>query len=565
MAIGDSANVTATNAVAIGNSTTITGGSYGIAIGSNANSSGNSTIAIGSNADGRGGVAVGVGAVANSQNATALGGGAYANAQSVAVGQSANADATNSIAIGYNSTCAGYNGIAFGYGATLTANYQMVIRGSSYINDVYIGNGVTATVPTNVTINVAGGNGTDVTGGNLTLAAGKGTGSATSGTVKIQVSLAGASGSSLRSLTDIVTFSPVTQHVLVSNKADVIGQKIQSYVSQTVDPFQVTKSDGTVLNKITAAGAGAIYLSSSSAIGQTIRLASSPTVDALEVQDSSSNILTSITKEGHVKSANAAATQYVALKSNSGTTGDYPGLEFKHDGSSYYLTLGYGILQWYTGGTDYFGWSHTYGFLNKTPYTRVGTDSNVTPHEIYRTTSYANTAKGGGIKIYGDNGPTGATNSDGGDILLYGGTGRGTGVAGDIRLGYNGSAAVGTVYAYNLQAYNVVEANTADSASPNLLAATESRKVLTNEGATAENYHTLPAAAAGLDFEFICQDADGIRITAAAGDTIRDVSTVSATAGYIRSSTVGSVVRLKAVNATEWFVVYKQGTWTIDA
>jgi hypothetical protein len=111
----------------------------------------------------------------------------------------------------------------------------------------------------------------------------------------------------------------------------------------------------------------------------------------------------------------------------------------------------------------------------------------------------------------------------------------------------------------------LVEANTAGSGSPNVLTANESRKTLTNEGATAQNYHTLPSAAAGYDFEFIVQDADGIRVVAAAGDTIRDVGTVSAAAGYIQSTTVGSVVRLRAINATEWFVVYKQGTWTIDS
>lgn len=110
----------------------------------------------------------------------------------------------------------------------------------------------------------------------------------------------------------------------------------------------------------------------------------------------------------------------------------------------------------------------------------------------------------------------------------------------------------------------LVEANTAGSGSPNVLLSTESGTVLTNEGATAENYHTLPSAAATYVFEFYCQDADGIRVVAAAGDTIRDLATVSAVAGYIRSSTVGSVIRLVALNATEWFVASKQGTWTID-
>lgn len=111
----------------------------------------------------------------------------------------------------------------------------------------------------------------------------------------------------------------------------------------------------------------------------------------------------------------------------------------------------------------------------------------------------------------------------------------------------------------------LIEPNTAGSGSPNILTTQESRTCLTNEGATAQNYHTLPTAVAGLDFEFACQDSDGIRIIANTGDTIRDVGTVSASAGYIQSTVVGSVVRLKAINSVEWFVFYKQGTWTIDS
>lgn len=111
----------------------------------------------------------------------------------------------------------------------------------------------------------------------------------------------------------------------------------------------------------------------------------------------------------------------------------------------------------------------------------------------------------------------------------------------------------------------LVEANTAGSGSPNVLIAAESRKLLTNEGATAENYHLLPTAVAGLDFEFVCQDTDGIRVTANTGDTIRIVGSVSASAGYIKSTVVGSAIRLKALNATEWLAVSVQGTWTIDS
>lgn len=108
----------------------------------------------------------------------------------------------------------------------------------------------------------------------------------------------------------------------------------------------------------------------------------------------------------------------------------------------------------------------------------------------------------------------------------------------------------------------LVEANTAGSGTPNAIAATESGTVFTNEGATAKNYEALPTAAAGYQFTFIVQDADGMRIVANTGDTIRVIDKVTAAAGYIESTTIGSVVTLVAINATEWVATSIHGTWT---
>lgn len=132
-----------------------------------------------------------------------------------------------------------------------------------------------------------------------------------------------------------------------------------------------------------------------------------------------------------------------------------------------------------------------------------------------------------------------------------------TGAAG-VRI-TNGSTGIGF-----LEASREVEANTAVLASPNLLLATESRKLITNEGATAENYHALPSAAAGLEFVFYCQDTDGIRVVASAGDTIRLGASVSAAAGFVRSVAAGSCITLVAINATEWIATTIVGTWTVD-
>jgi uncharacterized Zn-binding protein involved in type VI secretion len=86
--------------------------------------------------------------------------------------------------------------------------------------------------------------------------------------------------------------------------------------------------------------------------------------------------------------------------------------------------------------------------------------------------------------------------------------------------------------------------------------------LITNEGATALVTHTLPAAALGLEFSFCVQDTDGIRVVAAGSNTIRVAGSVSAAGGRIDSTTVGSAVTIKAINATEWVAVEVVGTWT---
>lgn len=110
----------------------------------------------------------------------------------------------------------------------------------------------------------------------------------------------------------------------------------------------------------------------------------------------------------------------------------------------------------------------------------------------------------------------------------------------------------------------LVEANTAGSGAPNVLVAAETRTLLTNEGVTAQNYHTLPSAAAGYVFTFVLQDADGVRVVASTGDTIRVLSLVSPTAGYVESTAIGSTITLVAINATEWVAICAVGTWTVS-
>ena len=87
--------------------------------------------------------------------------------------------------------------------------------------------------------------------------------------------------------------------------------------------------------------------------------------------------------------------------------------------------------------------------------------------------------------------------------------------------------------------------------------------MLTNEAAAGAINFTLPTATAGLTYEFYIQAAQELKVTAAAGDTIRNAGTVSAAAGDIKASTVGNLVKIVAINGTEWIVETITGTWTI--
>lgn len=111
----------------------------------------------------------------------------------------------------------------------------------------------------------------------------------------------------------------------------------------------------------------------------------------------------------------------------------------------------------------------------------------------------------------------------------------------------------------------VLEASTAGSGAPNVLLTTESGKLLTNTGAGAEAYNTLPTVSGSISpyFLFNCEVAAGIRATAPSGVTIRLGNSTSAAGGFVRSIAPGSCLTL-AWNGTRWVGVAITGTWTVD-
>lgn len=164
------------NATSLGGATFIGNGA-----GSAATTTGSSSVYIGSRAGltsvGNGGV--GIGYAANT--------GAYG----IAIGNSASSPSIS---------------IALGWGATATGLGQIVFGAQGYqdYSNMYGANGVVASAPSPFTINATGGSGTNISGAYLALAGGRPTGSGTGGSVKIQTAQAGASGTTLRNLRDVI-------------------------------------------------------------------------------------------------------------------------------------------------------------------------------------------------------------------------------------------------------------------------------------------------------------------------------------------------------------------------
>lgn len=171
------------------------------------------------------------------------------------------------------------------------------------------------------------------------------------------------------------------------------------------------------------------------------------------------------------------------------------------------------------------------------------------------------------------------TNVAGANLTLAGGKGTGSGTPGSVIIQTSTAGSTGTTL--QTLATRATFGSTSATISVPLLsqvlvspkattpvtvASTDSGTLYTNEGATALTVFNLPTAAAGYCYDFAVQDADGIKVVANTGDTIRIATGVSASAGYVQNLTIGSTLRLCSINATEWFSMgTPSGTWTIDS
>jgi hypothetical protein len=226
---GGSARASGVRGTSIGRSATTVGNTDATAIGYNAQGGDTSATAIGasSNAKFRG-TAVGHGAVAW-QNCVAVGHSAqagddglsntFALGQGLTVKSSACTAIGNSIVmngvsdnivIGNSITNSTYSScIQIGRTSTVTANNQCLIGGNiTWIDDFYLGKGVTHATITDRTLQITGASGTNIAGSNFIIAGSKATGNAAGGALIFKVSTAGASGTTLQSLVEKFRINP---------------------------------------------------------------------------------------------------------------------------------------------------------------------------------------------------------------------------------------------------------------------------------------------------------------------------------------------------------------------
>ena len=101
-----------------------------------------------------------------------------------------------------------------------------------------------------------------------------------------------------------------------------------------------------------------------------------------------------------------------------------------------------------------------------------------------------------------------------------------------------------------------------NKSSSDTLTTAQSNVIFENTGAGSQVELTLPAASAGLQYTFLVQDTDGIRIRAPASTYIRIGATSSTSAGYVESATQYSCITLVCLNSTNWVATSSVGTWT---
>lgn len=252
-------------------------------------------------------LAVGRYATAGSNYATAIGKSAYAGYFCTTLGRAAGTTGTTGgfpSAPGFSYCINISDGTAF---YPPTASNQFMVSG--LWTDAYFGKGVTNASPSAIRLHSNGGSGTNIAGGSLTLAGGKGTGNAAGGSILFQTSDAGASGTTLQTLATKFTIA-----VNDSTFAHAVNFK------RTATAASVSSAGETIIGVTSTAAARTITLSTADMVAGRI----------MYIKDESG----------------AAGTNNITV--------DTQGSELIDGAASITISANYGVAKLYSNGTNWF-------------------------------------------------------------------------------------------------------------------------------------------------------------------------------------------------------------------
>jgi hypothetical protein len=173
--------------VIIGDNATTTSGWRNVVIGRDATSVDQLGVTIGNAAEGGGCRQIVIG-----NGATAATGSCPRN---IVVGDSARASSDSSIVMGANALSPHGSTVVLGRNAASTHWYQFIAGSESYpIKNMYLGKGVSSPAADAIALNGTSGLGTDIPGGDVSLVGGRGTGSASGGSIYLRTAAPGATG-----------------------------------------------------------------------------------------------------------------------------------------------------------------------------------------------------------------------------------------------------------------------------------------------------------------------------------------------------------------------------------
>lgn len=208
---------------------------------------------------GYGAFVIGNGCTSNGNSNTNLGHSTVCQNGGTAAGYQARAGDYFAISIGYQANNASGAGnrrsIVIGSSVNSTANFQGLFGGTanSRVDNMFIGQGVTYSAPTtSVYIHTTGGSGTNINASDMILCAGKSTGNATPGYLSFQTSTAGASGTTLQTLSERMRIdsSQITANLCIkpASMADGSAPNDSIYYSTTASKLVYKDSGGGVNN-----------------------------------------------------------------------------------------------------------------------------------------------------------------------------------------------------------------------------------------------------------------------------------------------------------------------------